>query len=427
MRYQIRFCTLFICFFLISGLALAQEELGLLISRNESRVTRAELIRKETKELRLSTFIFDIDKIGTETLGLMAEAAQRGVKVSLNIDVYESTLAKNSAILHALEELGIEIRLFNPIYRHPFALNNRNHMKSLIGSDFMILGDRNMTKDYFKLRSDNNYISFDVLVKGGEVKEARRHFDWVYNKAQLKKPIDTHNEMELASAREELKKWMAEAKNIPSPRRPLEVDNYKVQKGAIEYWGDSPSGFFGKNPNGVHKGVVKIINRAQSTLEFTNPYVLFTRETKKAIKKALKRGVKITVNSNSALSTDSRLMAMAWDFHKYELTKMGITVNELKPGQYIHAKTIVMDNKEVFIGSFNLDPRSQNLNLENGIIIKDPRIAERVTRHNHLIQRFTVPVPAVEVIPTMTALEKTGFCVKRGLQKFATTLVRPFL
>ena len=41
----------------------------------------------------------------------------------------------------------------------------------------------------------------------------------------------------------------------------------------------------------------------------------------------------------------------------------------------LHAKSLVFDRKSVFIGSFNLDPRSTALNTEIGVMIDSPEIA----------------------------------------------------
>ena len=44
----------------------------------------------------------------------------------------------------------------------------------------------------------------------------------------------------------------------------------------------------------------------------------------------------------------------------------------------IHAKTYVVDHEKVWVGSFNLDPRSVNLNTEVGVIIYDSQLARDI-------------------------------------------------
>lgn len=45
----------------------------------------------------------------------------------------------------------------------------------------------------------------------------------------------------------------------------------------------------------------------------------------------------------------------------------------------LHAKTFAVDRQHVFVGSFNLDPRSAALNTESGLVIDSPQLAGKVS------------------------------------------------
>lgn len=47
-----------------------------------------------------------------------------------------------------------------------------------------------------------------------------------------------------------------------------------------------------------------------------------------------------------------------------------------EPYLALHAKTLVIDDAITFIGSYNLDPRSENLNTEAGLIVQDKQFAK---------------------------------------------------
>ena len=49
-------------------------------------------------------------------------------------------------------------------------------------------------------------------------------------------------------------------------------------------------------------------------------------------------------------------------------------------GSSLHAKTFAVDGKRLFVGSFNFDPRSVNLNTELGFIIESPEMAQALSR-----------------------------------------------
>ena len=44
----------------------------------------------------------------------------------------------------------------------------------------------------------------------------------------------------------------------------------------------------------------------------------------------------------------------------------------------MHAKYIVSDNQYVFIGSANIDPRSENLNTEIGLVIQSEPLSKQI-------------------------------------------------
>jgi cardiolipin synthase C len=44
----------------------------------------------------------------------------------------------------------------------------------------------------------------------------------------------------------------------------------------------------------------------------------------------------------------------------------------------LHTKAIVVDRSSTFVGSFNLDPRSGNLNTEVGLLVDSPELAGQV-------------------------------------------------
>jgi len=44
----------------------------------------------------------------------------------------------------------------------------------------------------------------------------------------------------------------------------------------------------------------------------------------------------------------------------------------------LHAKTMVFDGRHTFVGSFNVDPRSVNLNTEMGLLVDSRELAAAV-------------------------------------------------
>ena len=114
-------------------------------------------------------------------------------------------------------------------------------------------------------------------------------------------------------------------------------------------------------------------------------------------KKLIARGVKVRISTNSLAATDNVQAFSGYRNQREKLLKMGMEIFEYRPDSEvrsklmpraaanakppvfaIHAKSMVVDGKLAFIGTYNLDPRSENLNTEVGVVIHDASVARTV-------------------------------------------------
>jgi cardiolipin synthase C len=170
----------------------------------------------------------------------------------------------------------------------------------------------------------------------------------------------------------------------------------------IEFISDTP----GKNSNKLLLGgggkttekLAALVKSAQSEIVIQSPYLVMSSEAKKLFKDAINRGVKVRISTNSMAATDNVQAFSGYRNQREILIKMGINIFEFKPDAIIsqqlvrlqtnsdvkppifaiHAKTMVVDKQTVYIGTFNFDPRSQNLNTEVGVIVKNAKLAHKV-------------------------------------------------
>jgi putative cardiolipin synthase len=63
---------------------------------------------------------------------------------------------------------------------------------------------------------------------------------------------------------------------------------------------------------------------------------------------------------------------------QHELIERYEALEKAIPTFAIHAKTMVIDGETLFVGTFNLDPRSAHLNTEVGVHITDKALATQV-------------------------------------------------
>ena len=121
-----------------------------------------------------------------------------------------------------------------------------------------------------------------------------------------------------------------------------------------------------------------------------SPYFVPLQSGIEGLAKLQKRGVQVTVITNSLAANNQFTVHGGYAPSRKPLLEAGIKIYEARPDadvsgtEYIdtsgsratlHTKAFIVDDKEVFIGSFNFDPRSANLNTELGVIIRDPELA----------------------------------------------------
>ena len=140
----------------------------------------------------------------------------------------------------------------------------------------------------------------------------------------------------------------------------------------------------------IRTPLVESLQSAREALLIVSPYFVPTDKTIKGIRELIDRGIEITVVTNSLASTNHVMVHSGYGPSRKPLLKMGVEIWEVKPDSFIsgtdeagvddtiaalHTKGFVVDRKELFVGSFNWDPRSAYINTELGIIIESPEIA----------------------------------------------------
>ena len=113
------------------------------------------------------------------------------------------------------------------------------------------------------------------------------------------------------------------------------------------------------------------------------------------VKALNERNVRVRVLTNSLASNDMLPAHSGYAKTRRRLLENGMELYELRPdtdafrpgwslrsGQSqaaLHTKAMVFDGEAVFIGSFNLDPRSAVINTEAGFYIESAALADRLT------------------------------------------------
>jgi putative cardiolipin synthase len=105
-----------------------------------------------------------------------------------------------------------------------------------------------------------------------------------------------------------------------------------------------------------------------------------------------RRGVNVRVLTNSLASNDVPAVHGGYSRYRRRLLRAGVELYEYqrfgnRPRRHkasrsnaLHAKTIVVDRRLAWIGSFNLDPRSSRLNTEMAVLLQSDSLAADLAR-----------------------------------------------
>jgi cardiolipin synthase A/B len=134
------------------------------------------------------------------------------------------------------------------------------------------------------------------------------------------------------------------------------------------------------------------IDGARSSIRLTNPYFVPDERMAEALVRAARRGVEVSViTAGKAGSTLDRLVRTASQAHFGRQLQAGVKIYEYEPA-LLHAKTMVVDDQWVTIGSANLDNRSFALNNELNVAFYDRGLARRLNEVFQQDLKFTRPV-----------------------------------
>jgi cardiolipin synthase C len=375
--------------------------------------SRVALARAAMKSIDVQTFVWYDDGLGSYLFEEMLQAAERGVRVRLLID--DATTGGLDPILAMLDaQPNIQVRLYNPFVGRTSRglamigdfdrLNHRMHNKSFtVDNQATIVGGRNIANEYYEAGQDFTFADVDVVAIGAVVPAVSAEFDLYWN-SESAYPARLIVNPALALSRQgygqKVRDWMAtsEAERYGDAL----LSNEEVKKllaGQLAFeWttaqvvhDDPEKTFHVSEKYQLIPQLAVIWESAQEQVDFISPYFVPGEGGTNNLVALARRGVKVRVLTNSLASTDQSAVHMGYAKRRKALLRGGVQLFEFKPTAQktrersdeiksnaqagLHAKTFAIDRRRIFVGSFNLDPRSARLNTEMGLLIDSPKLA----------------------------------------------------
>ncbi|HXD95698.1 MAG TPA: phospholipase D family protein [Candidatus Acidoferrum sp.] len=382
-------------------------------------VLRTALADLAERSIDAQYFIWTNDAVGTILLERLVRAADRGVRVRLLVDdIYLTGAGTAIAALDA--HPNIEIRIYNPVgARNPLRLgrrldflfefgrlNHRMHNKLFVADNQVaIAGGRNIADAYFGVDPKFNLRDMDVVAAGPVVQQLSRGFDTYWN-SRWAIPFSTLHATPSAKTLNRVYERLQEStarhrEGFPFPidatslpGRVAELRDHLIWAPGKAVWADPEAGPTGSRPgepSEVGRTLGAVINATRAELVTESPY-LVPGEDLNVLRSLRARGVRVRMLTNSLASTDEPPAYAVYAKDHRRMLEEGVGVYEVRPDadsrrRYathptarlgLHAKLAVFDHDVIYIGSFNLDPRSLFLNTEVALIVYSPELAAQM-------------------------------------------------
>jgi phosphatidylserine/phosphatidylglycerophosphate/cardiolipin synthase-like enzyme len=391
---------------------------------------RVALLRQARDSIDVQTFIWSDDVSGRYFFAECLAAARRGVRVRILADALFRDL-DGALIAAATAQIGLEFRLYNPthgdllpetrdthqaIYLSIERIQQRMHTKVLIvDGRYAITGGRNIEDTYFDLNPGLNFLDRDILVEGSVTTDIQASFDEFWDHelsipsghlAPFTLPGSDPSRLETFFASEDLEKLRS---GIDSrlETSDLWIDSPIEVRGV--YYHADPPGKPGRDDGLVTTRAIHYqLCAAEQSIHLQSPYFVTTKDANSFFRgnERLEAPRQILVHTNSLAATDNWATYAVYQREKREFVHYpSLQLFEIKPrpddldsywsmepaavelrnrdGESeaylcLHAKSLVLDRRIAMIGSFNLDPRSANINTEVMLEIDDSAIAEQL-------------------------------------------------
>lgn len=327
----------------------------LLATGHDKFVDMFSAIRQAKSSVHLEYFNFRNDSIASELFEILKQKAAEGVEVRALFDGFGNS-SNNRPLkkrhIESLRQAGVNIHEFDPV-RFPWVNHvfSRDHRKIVvIDGNIAYTGGMNVADYYIKgTEQVGEWHDMHCRIEGGAVSQLQMIFVRIWNRV----------------TGEDLWKPKYFRAYEPVEIRELSPDTTPTaHHKTVGIINREPH----TSPDIIRTFYIGAINSAEDSIKLINPYFTLNRKIKRAIRQAIKRGVKfeilVSAKSDIPLTPD----CVMYNVHK--LMKHGANVWIYQPG-FHHTKIMMVDGKYCTVGSANLNSRSLSWDYEANAVIID--------------------------------------------------------
>ncbi len=288
----------------------------------------------------LEYYIVARGEIFDRMLDIFRRKRLKGVEIKFLFDDFGSMMRFGSEEIAALEEIGVEVMVFNPVHQYVNRLyfNYRDHRKiACIDGEVAYTGGANLADEYANIVERFGYWKdCGIRLTGRGAWSLTREFIHLW---------------------ERMGGTMANGYDSYRPHTVTDA------QGFVQPFVDGPD----NNPiNNAEDAFLQLIDNARETLTITTPYLAIDEPMMRALCLAADSGVKTQLLMPGI--PDHKFAYLVAESYWGELMRHGVEIFTFTPG-LLHGKTVLADGKAAFVGSVNMDYRSFQLHFECGVLL----------------------------------------------------------
>ena len=314
-------------------------------------------VRQAKSSIHMEYFNFRNDSIANHLFDLLIQKQKEGVEVRLLFDAFGND-SNNKPIkkkkLKELTERGLNIREYRPL-RFPWFTYafGRDHRKIVvIDGKTAYSGGMNIADYYINGKPEfGEWRDIHFRIEGDAVADYQKIFLNIWNKTTHENIHGSQYYPGLSLSENALQGLKQDTTKSSGKKRIMVINR-------------EPN----KSPRLMRKTFVHLIDSATDSIHIINPYFTLRRPVRKALERALKRGVHIEIMVSE--KCDIPITPRVVDYNVRHLNKKGANVYYFQGG-FHHSKIMMIDGKTSFVGSANLDSRSLYWDFEVNALIED--------------------------------------------------------
>jgi putative cardiolipin synthase len=374
---------------------------------------RLALIDSAEKTIDLQVYIWEVDETGLVLAERLVQAADRGVRVRVLVD--DMGFGGTDEGMGAVDSHpNIEVRVFNPFANRDNSMwdflfdldrvNHRMHNKLLVGDNsFAVVGGRNIGNHYFGTDPDTNFRDLDIIAAGPVVRDISKVFDhfWAGEVAVPASALvgrtfseeDMNNRIKGMRDRinNSAHPFLVEKEREATFADPGFVEGLLIWAPGMIVWNSPEKSMDDDQEAEMITAFRRKVSKLERSLTIESAYFVVGDRGLATAKALMDRGVKVRILTNSLASNDVLAAHAGHAKFREALLEAGAELYELRSDSGkiekswrgesragLHTKALAFDDESLFVGSFNLDPRSAKINTEAGLYVKSPELTAQL-------------------------------------------------